>query len=135
MDNKNISEETTVNGFFTKIVSLMFICSVFTTGVDASSAQVRADTGIPQEKAAVTGEAYLESNILSSSGSIAVFGNTIPGARLQVKHPSGNTYQTIADTTGHFKLKGLPLMTKGDMIDIVASVQDLKISEHLCYNR
>lgn len=135
MDNSKFSEETTVSGFFTKIVSLMFICSVFTSGVDASSLQAGSGTGVSQEKAGVSGEAYLESSILSSSGSVTVFGNTIPGARLEVKHPSGTTYQTIADATGHFKLKGLPLMDKGDIIDIISSAQDLKISEHLQYNR
>lgn len=134
MDNQKISQGTAINGFFTKIVSLMFICSVFSGGIDASSAQAGKTPGMTHGKAGVT-DVYLDSSILSSNGSATVFGNTIPEAQLEVKHPSGTTYRTVADAAGHFKIKGLPVLNKGDIIDIIASAQDLKISEHLQYNR
>ncbi len=135
MNHKNFSEETVINGFFTKIVSLMFVCSVFISGVDVSSAQIRTENGNTQEKSGAPGEVYLESNILQSSDSVTIFGQTLPGAHLEVRYPSGITYEAVADSNGHFKLKALPLMNKGDVVDIIASIQDLKISEHLRYNR
>ncbi|CAM4362813.1 carboxypeptidase-like regulatory domain-containing protein [Lacicoccus alkaliphilus] len=134
MDDQKFPQGTTINGFFTKIVSLMFICSAFASGVDAASAQAGKADGMTHEKVGAA-DVYLDSSILSSNGSATVFGSTIPGAHLEVKHPSGTTYRTIADATGHFKISGLPSMNTGDTIDIIASAQDLKISEHLQYDR
>lgn len=134
MNNPNYTDNININGFFTKIVSLMFICSVFVSSVDVMPAQARVDADAGKSNI-VLDEVYLESNIVSSSEYTSIFGSTLPEAQLEVAYPDGDIYMTTADTGGYFNLNGLPLMNAGDSIDITASKGDVKMSEHLQLNR
>ena len=85
MNNRHTTDDNDINGFFTKIVSLMFICSVFVSSVDGMPAQARVDTDAASEKAdIVLDQVYLESNIVSSTEYTSIFGSTLPGAQLEV---------------------------------------------------
>lgn len=136
MNNRHTTDDNDINGFFTKIVSLMVICSVFVSSVDAMPAQARVYTDAPSEKAdIILDEVYLESNIVSLSGYTSIFGSTLPEAALEVTYPDGGTHTATADVTGYFNLSGLPLMNAGDSVDITASTGNVKMSEHLQLGR
>ena len=136
MNNRNTEDDININGFFTKIVSLMFICSVFVSSVDVVPAQARVDSDAAGERSnIVLDEVYLESSIVPSSETASVFGSTLPEAEVEVTYPDGRTYTTIADAGGYYELNSLPLMDAGDSIDITASTGEVKMSEHLQLNR
>lgn len=136
MNNPNTTDDININGFFTKIVSLMFICSVFVSSVDVVPAQARVEPGDAEEKTGIVlDEVYLESSIVSTSEATSIFGSTFPEAEVEVTYPDGGTYTTTADAGGYYKLNGLPLMNEGESIDITASKGELKMSEHLQLNR
>lgn len=136
MNNPNTTDDININGFFTKIVSLMFICSVFVSSVDVVPAQAREDLGASGEEAnIVLDEVYLESSIVSTSETTSIFGNTLPEAEVEVTNSDGMTYKTTSDASGYYKLNNLPLMNEGDFIDITASAGEVKMSEHLQMDR
>ena len=136
MNNRHTTGDNDINGFFTKIVSMMFICSVFVSSVDVMPAQARVDSDAAIEKSdIVLDEVYLESSIVSTSETTSIFGSTLPEAELEVTYPDGQTYTATADATGYFNLSGLPLMNEGDSVDITASTGTVKMSEHLQLNR
>ncbi len=136
MNNQNNVDDISINGFFTKIVSLMFICSVFVSSVDVVPAQARVDSDAGGERSnIILDEVYLESSIVSSSETSSVFGSTLPEAEVAVTYPDGGTYSTKADADGYYELNNLPLMNEGDAIDITASTGGVKMSEHLQLNR
>lgn len=135
MNNRNAQDDSSINGFFTKIVSLMFVCSVFVSSADVAPAQARVDSDAAGEKEnIVLDEVYLESNIVSSEYT-SVFGSTLPNAQIEVIYPDGRTFTTTADAGGHYNLNGLPLLEEGDAVDITASAGKVKMSEHLQLNR
>ncbi|WP_052255007.1 carboxypeptidase-like regulatory domain-containing protein [Salinicoccus sp. YB14-2] len=136
MNNQNNVDDISINGFFTKIVSLMFICSVFVSSVDVVPAQARVDSDAGGERSnIILDEVYLESSIVSSSETSSVFGSTLPEAEVAVTYHDGGTYSTKADADGYYELNNLPLMNEGDAIDITASTGGVKMSEHLQLNR
>lgn len=93
MNNPNNTDDININGFFTKIVSLMFICSVFVSSVDVMPAQARVDADADAGKSnIVLDEVYLESNIVSSPEYTSIFGSTLPEAQLEVTYPDGDIY-------------------------------------------
>lgn len=135
MNKMNTADDININGFFTKIVSLMFICSVFASSADIVPAQARVDSNAAGEKAnIVLDEVYLESSVISSEYT-SIFGSTLPNAEVEVSYPDGSTFTTTADTGGHYNFKGLPLLNEGDAVDITASTGEVKMSEHLQLDR
>jgi len=135
MKNMNTTDDININGFFTKIVSLMFICSVFASSVDVVPAQARVGADAAGKKAnIVLDEVYLESSVIPSEYT-SVFGTTLPNAEIEVTYPDGRTFITTADAAGHYNFKGLPLLNEGDAVDITASTGEVRMSEHLQLNR
>lgn len=134
MYKPNITESHSFNGFFTKIVSVMFIFSVFANTVDATTTPPARMEPAPVSHVQnmELGEPYLETNVVSG-GTTSIFGKTVPHAEVMAALPGNETFTTLADGKGDFEMQNLPELIDGDNIDIESFLGEKIIGEYMTY--